>query len=247
MPSLIAALRAPARHCREDREPRRRRRRCRSRCSSTTIRSPTTTSSSASASLSITTQQQPSPDVKKKATDLLIDERLQMQQARQARRHPRRRRRDARSSTDMAKKNNLTVDGLTQPRSARSASTSRRSRIASGPSSPGKMSVRQKFRRDVADRRRRRRQGAVRPEAARAAGAAAGATALQLRQVKFEIPAGADQKTIASQTRRRGGAARAIRHLRQRRRSHQGRRRRERQVSRGPAARPRWRSPHDCW
>ena len=32
--------------------------------------------------LGITTQQQPSPDLKKQATDLLIDERLQMQQAR---------------------------------------------------------------------------------------------------------------------------------------------------------------------
>ncbi len=62
--------------------------------------------------LGITTQQQPSADLKKQATDLLIDERLQMQQARKL------------GITaddddmmkilaDMAQKNNLTVDGLT--------------------------------------------------------------------------------------------------------------------------------------
>ena len=61
--------------------------------------------------LSITTQRQPSPEVKKEATDLLIDERLQMQQARKLGVTT-----DdddlMRILEDMAKKNNLTVDGL---------------------------------------------------------------------------------------------------------------------------------------
>ena len=84
--SLIATARPPARIA--ERTPSTPRlRNCRSKCWSTTIRSPITTSSNASAFSPITTQRQPSPELKKEATDMLIEERLQMQQGAQARRH----------------------------------------------------------------------------------------------------------------------------------------------------------------
>src|SRR6188472_2154177 len=61
--------------------------------------------------LAITTQEQPSPELKKKATDQLIDERLQVQQGRKLSVSV-----DEDDVTqiveDMAKKNNLDVDGL---------------------------------------------------------------------------------------------------------------------------------------
>ncbi len=61
--------------------------------------------------LAITTQQQPSPALKKEATDMLIDERLQLQEGRKVGVTP-----DEDDVTkileDMAEKNNLTVDGL---------------------------------------------------------------------------------------------------------------------------------------
>ena len=61
--------------------------------------------------LAITTQQQPSPALKKEATDMLIDERLQTQEARKAGVTA-----DEADVTKilegMAEKNNLTVDGL---------------------------------------------------------------------------------------------------------------------------------------
>src|SRR4029453_11033827 len=60
--------------------------------------------------LAITTQEQPSPQLKKKATDQLIDERLQVQQGRKLSVSV-----DEDEVTriveDMAKKNNLDVDG----------------------------------------------------------------------------------------------------------------------------------------
>lgn len=63
--------------------------------------------------LAITTQEQPSAELKKKATDQLIDERLQMQQGRKLTLSV-----DeddvSKILEDMAKKNNLDVDGLTQ-------------------------------------------------------------------------------------------------------------------------------------
>jgi len=61
--------------------------------------------------LAITTHEEPSAALKKKASDLLIDERLQMQAGRKLGVSP-----DedevAKILDDMAKKNNLTVDGL---------------------------------------------------------------------------------------------------------------------------------------
>jgi len=61
--------------------------------------------------LAITTKQEPSPALKKQATDMLIDERLQLQEGRKLGVTP-----NANDVTkileDMAQKNNLSVDGL---------------------------------------------------------------------------------------------------------------------------------------
>jgi peptidyl-prolyl cis-trans isomerase SurA len=145
--------------------------------------------------LAITTQQQPSPELKKQATEMLVDELLQMQEAKRL------------SVTvdeedvrrilaDMAQKNNLDVDGLTTAlgRAGVNIKTLRdriRAQIA------WQDAVRRKFRREVqigdAD------VTAALTEAGEAAGEEGAAeTALQLRQVRYELPAGADQRTIAT-------------------------------------------------
>jgi peptidyl-prolyl cis-trans isomerase SurA len=146
--------------------------------------------------LAISTQQQPSPALKKQATDMLIDERLQMQEARKASISV-----DendvTKILTDMAQKNNLDVDGLTTAlaRTGVNIKTLRdriRAQIA------WQETVRQKFRHDVqigdADINKAMSQsGEQNTEGAQAA---QGESGLQLRQVRFEIPAGADQATI---------------------------------------------------
>jgi peptidyl-prolyl cis-trans isomerase SurA len=145
--------------------------------------------------LAITTQQQPSPELKKQATEMLVDELLQMQEAKRL------------SVTvdeedvrrvlaDMAQKNNLDVDGLTTALgragvNVKTLSDRIRAQIA------WQDAVRRKFRRDVqigdAD------VTAALTEAGEAAGEEGAAeTALQLRQVRYELPAGADQRTIAT-------------------------------------------------
>jgi peptidyl-prolyl cis-trans isomerase SurA len=145
--------------------------------------------------LAITTQQQPSPELKKQATEMLVDELLQMQEAKRL------------SVTvdeedvrrilaDMAQKNNLDVDGLTTAlgRAGVNIKTLRdriRAQIA------WQDAVRRKFRREVqigdAD------VTAALTEAGEAAGEEGAAeTALQLRQVRYELHAGADQRTIAT-------------------------------------------------
>src|SRR5262245_63799259 len=63
--------------------------------------------------LAITTQQQPSPALKKQAADMLIDERLQFQEGRKASISPAEEDVTA-ILTDMAQKNNLNVQGLTE-------------------------------------------------------------------------------------------------------------------------------------
>jgi peptidyl-prolyl cis-trans isomerase SurA len=144
--------------------------------------------------LAITTQEQPSPALKKKATDLLIDERLQMQQARKLGVSA-----DEDDLTrvleDMAKKNNLSVDGLTTAlgRAGVNIKTLKdriRAQIVWADV------VRRKFRREVqigdADIDK------ALSDAGEEGGGAPEETALQLRQVKFELPADADQKTIAA-------------------------------------------------
>ena len=147
--------------------------------------------------LAITTQEKPSPELKKKATEMLIDERLQLQEGRKlgvtANEDD-----VTKILDDMAKKNNLTVDGLaTALGNAGANIKTLKDRIRS--QAVWQESVRRKFRREV-------QIGEADIDVAMAAsggeaGTAAAApaeTTLQLRQVKYEIPAGADQKTIAA-------------------------------------------------
>jgi peptidyl-prolyl cis-trans isomerase SurA len=144
--------------------------------------------------LAITTQEQPSPELKKKATDQLIDERLQVQQGRKLSVSV-----DEDDVTqiveDMAKKNNLNVDGLATALGKAGVNIKTlKDRIKS--QLVWQNVVRQKFRREI-------QIGDVDVDKALSdAGGQASAgpaeTALQLRQVRYELPAGADQKTIGS-------------------------------------------------
>jgi peptidyl-prolyl cis-trans isomerase SurA len=147
--------------------------------------------------LAITTQEQPSAALKQKAIDMLIDERLQMQEARKQGVTP-----DEdevnKILSDMAKKNNLDVDGLAAALAKTGVNIKTlKDRIKA--QMAWQETVRAKFRRDVqigdaditAAMAESGQQGNT--EAAPAAEAA-----LQLRQVRYEIPAGADQGTIAA-------------------------------------------------
>ena len=144
--------------------------------------------------LAITTQQQPSPALKKQATDMLIDELLQIQQGKKL---------GVTSDeddvkavlADMAQKNNLDVEGLTNAlgRAGVNIKTLKdriRAQIV------WQEAVRRKFRREVqigeAD------VTAALSEAGEEAGGGEPETALQLRQVKYELPSGADQRVIAA-------------------------------------------------
>ncbi len=142
--------------------------------------------------LAITTQQQPSPALKKEATDMLIDERLQLQQGKKLGVTP-----DESDVTKvlegMAEKNQLSVDGLSTALGKAGVNIKTlKDRIRA--QIVWQDAVGRKFRRDVqiAD--------ADIDKAVAEAGGGEGATpenTLQLRQVKFAIPAGADQTTIA--------------------------------------------------
>jgi peptidyl-prolyl cis-trans isomerase SurA len=147
--------------------------------------------------LAITTQQQPSADLKKQATDLLIDERLQIQQARKLGITP-----DdddmMRILGDMAQKNNLSVDGLTEALGKAGVNIKTlkdriRAQLA------WQSVVRQKFRHevDVADADVDKALAESGAKAGQEGGTSAAPT-LQLKQVKFEFPAGADDRTIAA-------------------------------------------------
>jgi peptidyl-prolyl cis-trans isomerase SurA len=143
--------------------------------------------------LAITTQQEPSPALKKQATDMLIDERLQLQQGKKL------------SATadeadvnkileDMAAKNNLSVDGLATALGKAGVNIKTlKDRIKA--QIVWQNAVGKKFRRDVqiADSEVDKAMSAAGEE-----GGGETENALQLRQVKFEIPAGADQGTIAA-------------------------------------------------
>jgi peptidyl-prolyl cis-trans isomerase SurA len=147
--------------------------------------------------LAITTQQQPSPALKKQAADMLIDERLQIQEGRKA------------SVTaieedvmavlgDMAQKNNLNVDGLATALGKAGVNIKTlKERIRA--QLTWQAAVQKKFRRDIqiADADVEKAMSEAGGEDG--AGGAAAEPALQLRQVKFAIPAGADQRTIAGQ------------------------------------------------
>jgi peptidyl-prolyl cis-trans isomerase SurA len=143
--------------------------------------------------LAITTQQQPSPALKKQATDMLIDERLQTQEARKLGATA-----DEADVTKvlegMAEKNNLSVDGLATALGKAGVNIKTlkdrvRAQIV------WQDAVGRKFRRDVqiADSDIDKAMSAAGEE-----GGGETENALQLRQVKFEIPAGADQGTIAA-------------------------------------------------
>jgi peptidyl-prolyl cis-trans isomerase SurA len=135
--------------------------------------------------------------VKKEATDLLIDERLQMQQARKLGVTT-----DdddlMRILEDMAKKNNLTVDGLATALGKAGVNIKTlKDRIRAQLAWQGV--VRQKFRLDVQISDLEVDKALSEAGGSAGAGAEGAATpSLQLRQVKFEFPAGADQRTIAS-------------------------------------------------
>ncbi len=144
--------------------------------------------------LAITTHEEPSAALKKKATDMLIDEWLQMQEGRKLGVSP-----DdddvAKILEDMAKKNNLTVDGLSTALGRAGVNIGTlKDRIKA--QLVWQDVVRRKFRHDVLIG-----DAEVDKALADAGGEGGGAptgTALQLRQVRYEFPAGADQKTIAS-------------------------------------------------
>lgn len=146
--------------------------------------------------LAITTQQQPSPALKKQATDMLIDELLQLQEGK---------RQGATVDEDdvktvlgdMAQKNNLDVEGLSTAlgRAGVNIKTLKdriRAQIV------WQDAVRRKFRHEVnineAD------VTAALAEAGTPEGDDSGQVepALQLRQVRFEVPAGANQATLAA-------------------------------------------------
>jgi peptidyl-prolyl cis-trans isomerase SurA len=145
--------------------------------------------------LAITTQKQPSPALKKQATDMLIDERLQIQEARKAGITP-----DEgdvmKILTDMAQKNNLDVNGLAAALAKGGVNIKTlKDRIRS--QMVWQQTVQKKFRRDIeiadAD------VDKVLSESDESAKDGAAEPGLQLSQVKFAIPAGASQKTIAAQ------------------------------------------------
>jgi peptidyl-prolyl cis-trans isomerase SurA len=156
--------------------------------------------------LGITTQGQPSADLKKQAIDMLIEERLQMQQARQLGITP-----DdddmMKILTDMAQRNNLSVDGLSAALAKAGVNIKTlkdriRAQLA------WQSVVRQKFRHDVdvgdadVDKALAEASGSNGET-----GASGKSSTLQLKQVKFDLPANADDRTIAS----RLAAAEALR------------------------------------
>jgi len=146
--------------------------------------------------LAITTQQEPSAALKKQATDMLIDELLQIQEGKRL--SVTADEEDVKTIlSDMAQKNNLDVDGLATAlgRAGVSIKTLKdriRAQII------WQEAVRRKFRRDVqigdADITAAMTEAG---EASDGDGAEA-EPALQLRQVRFEVPAGSDQATLAA-------------------------------------------------
>ncbi|HWM32247.1 MAG TPA: SurA N-terminal domain-containing protein [Methyloceanibacter sp.] len=145
--------------------------------------------------LAITTKAEPSPELKKQATDMLIDERLQIQEGKKLGATPD----DAdvrKILDDMASKNNLDAEGLTTALAKAGVNVKTlKDRIKA--QIVWQDVVRRKFRRDILI------GDAEVDEALSDAGEEAPSgeptgTALQLRQVKFTLPSGADQRTIAS-------------------------------------------------
>jgi peptidyl-prolyl cis-trans isomerase SurA len=143
--------------------------------------------------LALTTKEQPGPELKKKSTDLLIDERLQIQEGRRLGATP-----DEDDVTkilaDMAGKNNLDVDGLTNALGRAGVNVKTlKDRIRA--QLVWQDVVRRKFRREV-------QIGDVDVDRALSdsgeTGGGESQTTLQLRQVKFSLPSNADQRSIAA-------------------------------------------------
>ena len=155
--------------------------------------------------LAITTQQQPSPALKKQAADMLIDERLQFQEGRKVSITPVEEDVTA-ILTDMAQKNNLNVEGLATALGKAGVNIKTlKDRIRA--QLVWQATVQKKFRRDIqiadADVDQALASGAAAGGGAAAEGGAAPAAvaepALQLRQIKYALPTGADQRVIAGQ------------------------------------------------
>src|SRR6476661_7192597 len=144
--------------------------------------------------LAVTTQEQPSPALKKKATDMLIEERLQLQQGKKLGITP-----DEeevqKALVGMAQNNNMTPDQLGAALGQMGVNiTTLKDRIRS--QVVWQDVVRRKFRRDVSV------GDAEVDKALTDAGESAKQkeeTTLQLRQIKYEIPTEADQAAIARQ------------------------------------------------
>jgi peptidyl-prolyl cis-trans isomerase SurA len=154
--------------------------------------------------LAITTQQQPSPALKKQAADMLIDERLQFQEGRKVSITPVEEDVTA-ILTDMAQKNNLNVEGLATALGKAGVNIKTlKDRIRA--QLVWQATVQKKFRRDIqiadADVDQALASGGAGGGAAAEGGAAPAAAAepaLQLRQIKYALPTGADQRVIAGQ------------------------------------------------
>lgn len=143
--------------------------------------------------LAVTTQEQPSAALKKKATDMLIEERLQMQMGRKDGIVPD----EAEVATvigGMAEKNNMDTAKLTAALGQMGVNIKTlqdriRAQIV------WQRIVQRKFRRDV-------NIGDAEIDKALSGGGGGEPgeqTALQLRQIKYELPSGADQAAIAKQ------------------------------------------------
>jgi peptidyl-prolyl cis-trans isomerase SurA len=144
--------------------------------------------------LAVTTQEQPSPALKKKATDMLIEERLQIQQGRKLGITPNEQ--DVTKVLEgMAKNNNMNPDQLAAALGQMGVNIrTLRDRIRA--QVVWQDVVRKKFRRDVSIAESdvdKALGGNVEGDAPKEQ------TTLQLRQVKYEIPTDADQGAIAKQ------------------------------------------------
>lgn len=145
--------------------------------------------------LAVTTREKPSAELKKKATDLLIEERLQMQEGKKLGVTA-----DEADVTEtlkgMAKQNNLSVDGLLGALAQMGVNGKTfKDRIRS--QLVWQDVVRRKFRHDVLIGEPEIDEALADSQDEGEDGTAAGPAALQLRQVKFTISSGSDQRSIA--------------------------------------------------
>jgi len=153
--------------------------------------------------LAITTQQQPSPALKKQATDMLIDEHLQIQEGRKEKITVNEDNVTA-VLTGMAQKNNMDVNGLAAALGKAGVNIKTlKDRIRA--QLVWQQTVRKKFRRDIQIADADVEKALSENDSSEEDGAAE--PALQLRQVKFAIPAGGGQNAIATQV----AAAEALR------------------------------------